>query len=117
MPVIHAPRHVPLSLQPKLKRTLEVIVKTGTIIKRDELMVWVSSLLLVEKPKNKIRLCFDPTDLNRAIKLKHYIIPTSEDVIAKLHGTKIFTVIDMTNALWQIKLNNYSHAYAHSILH
>ena len=35
-PVIHAPRRVPLSLQPKLKQTLEVMVKAGTIVKRDE---------------------------------------------------------------------------------
>ena len=107
-PVIHAPRRVPLSLQPKLKQTLEAMVKTGTIVKRDEPTDWVSSLLLVEKPNGKIRLCLDSTDLNRAIKREHYAIPTSEDVIVKLHGTKIFTVIDMKDAFWQIKLDNYS---------
>ena len=84
------------------------MVKTDTIVKRDEPTDWVSSLLLVEKPNGKIRLCLDPTDLNRAIKLEHYAISTSEDVIVKLHGTKIFTIIDMKYAFWQIKLDNYS---------
>ena len=83
-PVIHAPRRVPLSIQPKLKQTFEAMVKTDTIVKRDEPTDWVSSLLLVEKPNCKIRLCLDPTDLNRAIKREHYVIPTSEDVVAKL---------------------------------
>ena len=82
-------------------------MKTDTIVKRDKPMDWVSSLLLVEKPNSKIRLCLDPIDFNWAIKREHYVIPTSEDVIAKLHGTKIFTVIDMKDAFWQIKLYNY----------
>ena len=56
------------------------MVKTGTIVKRDEPTGWVSSLLLVEKPNGKIRLCLDPTDLNRTIKQEHYVIPASEDV-------------------------------------
>ena len=88
-PVIHAPRCVPLSLQPKLKAALEAMLKSGTIVKRDEPTDWVSSLLLVEKPNGKIRLCLDPSDLNLAIKREHYVIPTSEDVIARLHGKKI----------------------------
>jgi hypothetical protein len=107
-PVIHAPRRVPLSLQPKLKAALEAMLKSGTIVKRDEPTDWVSSLLLVEKPNGKIRLCLDPSDLNLAIKREHYVIPTSEDVIARLHGKKIFTVIDMKDAFWQIKLDDYS---------
>jgi len=101
-PVIHAPRRVPLSLQPKLKQSLEAMVKSGTIVKRDEPTDWVSSLLLVEKPNGKLRLCLDPTDLNRAIKREHYVIPTSEDVIAKLHGKRIFTVIDMKDAFGKL---------------
>ena len=107
-PVIHAPRRVPLSLQPKLKQTLEAMVKTGTIVTRDEPTNCVSNLLLVEKPNGKIRLCLDSTDLNRAFKREQYAIPTSEDVIVKLHGTKILTVIDMKDAFWQIQLDNYS---------
>ena len=35
-PVIHASHRVPQSLQPKLKQTLEAMVKTGTTVKRDE---------------------------------------------------------------------------------
>ena len=107
-PEIHASRRVPLSLQPKLKQTLEAMVKTGTNFKRDEPTEWISSLLLLEKPNDKIRHCLNPTNLNWAIKREHYVISTSEGVIAKLHGTKIFTVIDMKNAFWQIKLDIYS---------
>ena len=71
-PVINAPRRVPLSLQLKLEQTLEAMVRTGMIIKRDKPTGWVSSLLLVEKPDGTIRLCLDLTDLNRAIKREHY---------------------------------------------
>lgn len=48
-PVIHPARRVPIALQPKLKKTLDSLVQSGIIIKRDEPTDWVSSLLLVEK--------------------------------------------------------------------
>ena len=84
------------------------MMETDTIVKRGEPKDYASNLLLVEKPNGKIPLCFDPTDLNRAIKREHYIIPTSVDVIAKLLEKKIYTVIDIKDTFWQIKLDNYS---------
>ena len=108
MLIIHAPLRVSLSLQPKLKQTLEAMMKTGTIVKRDKSTDWFSSLLLVEKSNGKIRFCLDSTDLNWAIKQQYYVIPINENVIAKLHDTKIFTAINIKDAFWQIKLDNYS---------
>lgn len=107
-PVIHAPRRVPLSLQPKLKQQLDRMVKAGVLSKRDEPTDWVNSLLLVEKKDGSLRLCLDPRDLNQAIKREHYAIPTSDDVTARLHGKNLFTIIDMKDGFWQLKLDEES---------
>lgn len=107
-PVIHPPRRIPLVLQPKLKKTLDQLVKSGIIVKRDEPTDWVNSLLLVEKKDGSLRLCLDPKDLNRAIKREHYVIPTVDDVAAKLHGKRLFTIIDLKDGFWNIKIDEES---------
>ena len=53
----------------------------------------------------KIRLCIDPKDLNRAIRTEQYPIPTAEEVIAGMPGTKVFSVIDAKSGFLQIKLD------------
>ena len=43
---------------------------------------WVSSLVIVKKPNsNKLRICIDPTDLNKAIKRPRFHLPTIEEVL------------------------------------
>jgi len=107
-PVEHPARRVPIVLQPKLKKTLDSLVQSGIIIKRDEPTDWVSSLLLVEKKDSSLRLCLDPRDLNKAIKREHYKIPTVEDVASRLHGKRIFSIVDLKDGFWNIKLDNES---------
>jgi hypothetical protein len=108
VPVIHPPRRVPLALQPKLKAALDNMERDGVIIKRDEPTDWVNSLLVVEKKNKTLRLCLDPRDLNQYIKREHFLIPTCDDVIAHLHGKKLYTVIDMKDSFWQVVLDDES---------
>jgi hypothetical protein len=105
-PVIHAARRVPLALQPKLKQTLDELVKSGIIVKRDEPTDWVNSLLIIEKKNGSLRLCLDPLDLNLAIKREHYMIPTVEDIVSKLHGKRIFSIVDLKDGFWNIKIDD-----------
>ena len=56
-PVIHPPRRIPTALRGKLKATLDEMEKLGVIRKVDEPTDWVSSMVVVEKPKsNKLRV-------------------------------------------------------------
>ena len=107
-PVIHAPRKVPIALQPRLKSALDDMEQKGVITKCDAPTDWVSSLLIVEKKNGSLRLCLDPRDLNKAIKREHFVLPTCEDVLAKLHGKSIFTIIDQRDGFWQIGLDGSS---------
>ncbi|XP_015771899.1 PREDICTED: uncharacterized protein LOC107350190 [Acropora digitifera] len=53
----------------------------------------------------KIRICLDPGDLNKAVKREHYPIPTVEEIAAKIPDAKVFTVLDAKSGYLQMKLD------------
>ena len=72
---------------------------------RTEPTGWVSSLVIVKKQNGSLRLCLDPKDLNKAIKREHYQMPTTESILLKLAGAKLFTKLEASNAYWQIPVD------------
>jgi hypothetical protein len=64
-------------------------------------------MLAVVKP-NKLRICIDPRDLNRAICREHYQLPTVEEVTTRLAGAKKFTVCHAKDGFHQIQLDEES---------
>ena len=67
-PVVHAPWKIALSLQGKLEKELEEMVRQGIIAPVEGHSDWVNSLVIREKPNGSLRICLDPKDLNKAIK-------------------------------------------------
>ena len=91
-PVVHPPRKRALSLQPKLEKELDEMVKQGIIVPVDDPTDWVNSLVVREKPNGSLRICLDPKDLNKAIKSKHYPIPIVDMVTNGLQGATCFPI-------------------------
>ena len=81
--VVHPPRKVSVSLKDKIKNELDRMEQTGvihihidfTIVRQTEPTDWVNSIVAVVKP-NKIHICIDPKDLNKAIQEEHFRIMT-----------------------------------------
>lgn len=65
--MINAPRRVPFSIRRELGEKLKEMEDRGIIKKVTEPTKWVSSLVVVRKPSGKLRICIDPTNLNKAI--------------------------------------------------
>ncbi len=107
-PVVQCPRKVPLALHGPLKKTLDNLESKNIIEKVTYPTEWVNSLMITEKPDKSLRICIDPKPLNKFIKREHFMIPTSTDIISKLAGKTIFTVIDMKDGFWQCVLNKQS---------
>ena len=78
--------------------------KEGHIAKITEPTDWVNSMVTVVKG-DKIRMCLDPKDLNRAVRREHYKIPTVEEIVADLTGATVFSVIDAKSGFLQIKID------------
>ncbi|KAL9987206.1 hypothetical protein ACROYT_G001477 [Oculina patagonica] len=107
-PVVHPPHKIPFTQREKVKEELDRMEKLSVIRKAEEPTEWVSSLVVMEKPNGKVRLCLDPRDLNKAIQREHYPMKTVEEVAAELSDAKVFSVLDATSGFWHIKLDEKS---------
>ena len=84
-PVVHAPRRVPIALQPRLEAAVDEMEKKGIISKVEGFTPWTNSLVIWEKANVKLRICLDPKDLNTAIIDDSHSIPTLDDITHKLN--------------------------------
>ena len=107
-PVQHAPRRGQVALRNKIKETLEELHSAKVIQPVSKPTPWISSMLAVPKKNGKIRICLDPKDLNKAILRENYPIPTTEDIASRLHGAKVFSVLDAKNGFGNVKLDEES---------
>lgn len=72
---------------------------------------WVNRLVNVEKKNGSMRLCLDPRDLNENIIREYCVIPTLSDLSSKLKNARVFSVFDLKDGFWQIKLDLESSKY------
>ena len=63
-PVIHAPRKIPVAIRDTVKEELKKMEENGIIARITEPTSWVSSMVVVPKKNNQVRVCIDPRDLN-----------------------------------------------------
>ncbi|XP_046558199.1 uncharacterized protein LOC124267324 [Haliotis rubra] len=107
VPVIRAPRRIPVAMQDKVKQELDSMVEQGVITPVTEPTDWVSSMVIAKKKNtDKIRICIDPIDLNKALKRQHYPMRTVEEIIARMPKAKFFTKLDASRGFWQIPLSH-----------
>ena len=107
-PVQHAPRRVPVALRECLQETLDDLVQQDILAPVTEPTSWVNSMVVVSKKDGKLRICLDPKDLNLAIQREHYPLPTIEEIATRLHGAKLFTVLDVRHGFWHVPLDEAS---------
>ena len=102
-PVVHGPRK-PAALLSKIVSKLKEMEKGGHLAKVTQPTDWVNSMVFSSRG-DKIRICLDPGDPNKAVKREHYPIPTVEEISAKIPDAKVFTVRDAKSGYLQMKLD------------
>ena len=105
---VQYPHKIPYAKLKPLKTTLHKLQERGIIADTEGPTQWVSNLVITNKKNGTIRLCLDPKPLNKAILREHFIIPTPDEIAAKLAGKKVFSVLDLKDAFWHIKLSEKS---------
>ena len=101
-PAVHAPRRTPFTLADKVKNELHRMEKLNVLKKVDEATEWVNSMTVTEKPNGQIRVCLDPTDLNRAIIRENSPLPSDEEIMTRLGGSVLFSMLDARDGYWQV---------------
>ena len=59
---------------------------------------------IVYKPNSSIRLCLDPTHLNKYILRPHHNSKTLDDILLKWSGAKKFSIVDSTKLFFNLGL-------------
>ena len=102
-PVAQRLRRLPLSVRDNVKQELLSLEEKG-IIERVDASKWVSNPVIVRKADSSLRICVDLKNVNKAIVPDKYPLPTTTELTAKLHGSKVFSKIDLKMSYLQIEL-------------
>ena len=81
---------------------VQELLKMGAIYKCES--EYSTNLLLVKKGE-KYRLCQDLRPLNRITKRNPYPVPNIEDLFQALHGSTIYSSIDLQQGYYNIEIN------------
>ena len=65
-------------------------------------------MVVAQKP-NDLRICLDPTRLNRGILWGQQQTKRAKEVVATMPNAKVFSVFDAQSGYWQISLDEKSY--------
>ena len=71
-PVTHARRKVPIESKEAIDKELDYLIEEEIIMVQVEPTPWVSSVTFPRKPNGEVRVCLDPSNLNKAIIREHH---------------------------------------------
>ena len=58
----------------------------------------------MKKRNGQLRVCLDPRELNKHIKIPKLCLPTIDDVTSRLAKAQVFTVLEAKDGFLQVKL-------------
>ena len=106
---VHTARRVPLPLVPLVKKELQRMEAEGIIEKVTRPTEWCAAMVPVLKPnKREVRICADLRKLNKAVRREKYVMPTVDEILSRLVGSKVFTSLDAASGFYQIPLHEES---------
>lgn len=107
-PVVRPPRRVPHSILSRLQSKLRDLELHQIIEKVEHPKSFVSNLVIIEKNDKSLRICLDPKDLNNVLKREYHLIPTIEEITTKLCNKSVYSVLDLSDGFYNIKLTETS---------
>lgn len=108
VPFSCAPRRLPLSLVPDVKKELDNLIENDIIMKVSEPSEWSSPIVAVRKKDQSLRICCDYRKLNDNINRQLFHIPTVEDLLGSITNAKVFSLLDCNKAYYQIEVSEDS---------
>jgi hypothetical protein len=109
-PVQLPPRRLPIPIKDLVKVELDEMFRNRILEKVTQPSAWISALLVVHKPIEKLRICIDSKHLNLALKRNVYPMPTIDDVLPRLANAKVFSTVVVTQGFTHLRLDKPSSA-------
>ena len=105
-------RQVPYALREKVEQELTRLTEDG-ILRPVQFSEWAAPIVPVLKSDTtSVRICGDfKQTVNRVAKLDRYPIPIVEDLFSSLAGGKSYSIIDLSQAYQQLRLDDESMKY------
>ena len=97
-PVTHARRKVPIESKEAIDKELDYLIDEEIITEQVEPTPLVSSVTFPRKPNGEVRVCLDPSNLNKAIIREHHKAMTVEEIAHELAGATVYTKADALKA-------------------
>ena len=72
-------------------KELDYLIEEEIITEQVEPTPWVSSVTFPRKPNGEVRVCLDPSNLNKAIIREHHKPMTVEEIAHELAGATVYT--------------------------
>ena len=97
-------------MKERFRKELQSMAKAGIISKlgRNTPTLWLNSYVIVKKPNGSLRICLDPTNLNKYIVQPICNSRTLDDVSHQLKEAKFFSVFDATKGFFLLPLSAQS---------
>ena len=103
-PVAKRPYKMSVPKSIELKEQLTQLLDQGYI--RPSVSPWSTPVLFNRKKDGTLRLCIDYRGLNQVTVKNKYAIPRIDELLDRLHGSSIFSKIDLKSGYYQIRIKD-----------
>ena len=100
----HARRKVPIESKETIDKELDYLIEEEIIKEQVEPTPWVSSVTFPRHSNGEVRVCLDPSNLNKAIIREHHKPMMMEEIVHELTGATVYTKADALKVFLQIHL-------------
>ena len=115
VPKLYSARPIPFPMKKAVEDELNRLVKQDILEIVDTTknpIEWASPLVCVPKSSGGVRLCVDfRVTINPHVYVDPHPLPRFEDIIAKLSGSKTFSIVDLTDAYLQMEVDPSSRKF------
>jgi hypothetical protein len=98
-------RRTPFGLREKVEKKMQELIDKDIIEPVEKPTEWVSPVVIVPKAKGDIRVCVHMREVNEAVLRERHPIPTIEELLQDMAGSKIFTKLDLKLGYHQLELH------------
>ena len=93
-----------LNFRDKVSAKITELLDKDIIEPVEGLTPWVNPIVIVPKQGGDIHLCIDMRRANEAIERTRYSIPTVDELLQNMNGSKIFSKLDLKWGYHQLEL-------------